>query len=192
MTDVFEQTAGGLERERQLLERHEALFAPLAAPVADIPPVPASDADLLIANQNFDPATVLPGTRYGRLKTALQRLLSVYTSGQVSFNAAVIRILNGWNARLSTLLSEVTDRLHEIQEKNNRRFELVEQRRNVVEGKFSGELKLLRDRISELEADLAALQLLMQKQAAAHPQEGQLQNQSTSSRSPGTPVAPRR
>lgn len=166
MTDVFKRTAQVLEKERQLLDRDPALFGPLEAPVEDIPPVAIDHADLVTANANFQPGSLPPESRQRRLKEAVLRLISVYSSGQVKFNASVVRILNGWNGRLSMLATEITDRLHTVQERTNIRFSLVELRRNVWESRFTGEMHSLRDRMSELETGLAEAQLRLEEQQA--------------------------
>ncbi len=158
MTDIFDRAAQVLEKERQLLEHDPALFGPLEAPVDALAPVEIDHADLLTANTSFQPPPLPAGTRHRRLKSAVLRLLSVYTAGQIGFNAAVVRILNAWNARLSTLADDVTDRVHTVQERTNTHLWLVEQRRNRWESNFTQELKLLEDRVGELEAALLALQ----------------------------------
>jgi len=189
MTDVFKRTAQVLEKERQLLDRDAALFGPLEAPVEDIPPVAIDHADLVTANANFQPGSLPPETRRRRLKETVLRLISVYSSGQVTFNASVVRILNGWDGRLSMLAAEITDRLHTVQERTNIRFSLVELRRNVWESRFTGEMHSLRNRMTELETDLAEAQLRLEEQQARVAQlEKELANAPASAKVP-TPAS---
>lgn len=55
--------------------------------------------DLATVAANADPAVLRPGTRAAMPKRLLLRLLRVYTSGQVAFNAAVVRLLGALERR---------------------------------------------------------------------------------------------
>ncbi|HTO87876.1 MAG TPA: methyltransferase domain-containing protein [Thermoanaerobaculia bacterium] len=67
-------------------------------------------ADLRRAEANADPTLLRPGTRAALPKRFLQRLLRVYTAGQVAFNGAVLRLLGALEARAA----ETSERTQEM------------------------------------------------------------------------------
>ena len=170
MTDVFSRASQVLEGRRQLVDRDPDLFGPFELPPPELAPFPTAREELAIANACYRPVSLPARTRFRALKKALLRFLSVYTSGQVAFNAAVVRILNSWSERLSGFPDEIDERLRSLQEGTNIRLSMLEQRRNVVESRFTFELSALRDRVASLE--LAQALAMRQMQAGGERTEG--------------------
>lgn len=145
-SDPFERAARHLERESALVERE------LSTRVEPEPALPAPPAlrgeDVVLANALFDPTTLPPGARGLPAKRLLLRVLNLYTDGQVRFNGALVRLVNG----LGGVLRELAGRDALVDERAARRHARSEERRGVWEARFGAALSAAEDRVSELES----------------------------------------
>jgi chromosome segregation ATPase len=91
------------------------------------------------------------------LKKLVLRTINVYTYRQILFNAAVVRILNRWDARLQTLSGELSGLSRRLADRANRQVALIEERRSLWESRLAGQLGALEDRTSAAESDVAEL-----------------------------------
>ncbi|HEY6065681.1 MAG TPA: hypothetical protein VIY96_05965 [Thermoanaerobaculia bacterium] len=155
MTDVFERAVQNLDRESRLLAGHPEPGSDSDSTRIDVAPWPDSGADLTDANSHYHPAALFPNTRARGVKSLVLRVMNVYTQRQIFFNAAVVRILNRWEPRLSALVGEVTESSHRLAAWLNRRIARLEERRSLWESRLTGRLALLEDRTSAAESDLA-------------------------------------
>lgn len=149
MPDLFERATALIEKEQSLLERRYAPLATEAAPDTELAELPA--ADLVVANQLFD-ATVLPSrTRARFLKALLLRALEVFTTGQVIWNAAVVRLLNSLERRSRELETASRRRSLALAE----RLMQVEERRELWEERLLERVEAVARRLSEVEVSSA-------------------------------------
>lgn len=145
-SDPFERAARHLERESALVERE---LSTRAEPEPALPAPPAlRGEDLVLANALFDPTTLAPGARGRPAKRLLLRVLNLYTDGQVRFNGALVRLVNG----LGGVLRELAGRDALVDERAARRHARAEERRGIWEGRFGAALSAAEDRVSELES----------------------------------------
>ena len=145
MPDLFERAAALVKKEQNLLERRYASLDLEASPEADPGEVP--DVDLVTANERFD-ATVLPSrTRARFLKGLVLRILGVFTSGQVIWNAAVVRLLNALERRSREVESLSRRRSATLAE----RLKQVEERRELWETRLLERIEIVTCRLSAIE-----------------------------------------
>jgi septal ring factor EnvC (AmiA/AmiB activator) len=85
-------------------------------------------------------------------------VINVYTYRQILFNAAVVRILNRWDARLRLLVTETGSFSEQVAEWLEGRIARVEERRGLWEARLASQLAALEDRASAAESDVAALE----------------------------------
>jgi len=160
VADVFDKAGRHVEREKRLLDREpDPVPADLKAP--EIAPWPDSRTDLIDANAQYHPGTLFPGTPAAGLKKLILRVMNVYTYRQILFNAAVVRILNRWDARLQTLSGELSRELsglsRRLGDRVNRQVALIEERRSLWESRLAGQMGALEDRTGAAESDIAEL-----------------------------------
>ena len=156
MTDVFEKAGRHVEREKRLLDR-EPDPAPADLKAPEIAPWPDSRTDLIDANAQYHPGTLFPGTPAAGVKKLVLRVMNVYTYRQILFIAAVVRILNRWDARLQGLSGELSGMSRRLADRVNRQVALIEERRSLWESRLAGQLGALEDRTSAAESDIAEL-----------------------------------
>ncbi len=156
LADVFEKAGRHVEREKKLLDREPDPFAADSNAPA-FAPWPDSWTDLIDANAQYHPGTLFPGTPAAGVKKLILRAMNVYTYRQILFNAAVVRILNRWDARLQTLSGDLSGWSRRLTDRVNRQVAVVEERRSLWESRLAGQLGALEDRISAAESDIAEL-----------------------------------
>jgi chromosome segregation ATPase len=83
--------------------------------------------------------------------------MNVYTYRQILFNAAVVRILNRWDARLQALSGELSGLSRRLADRVNRQVALIEERRSLWESRLAGQMGALEDRTGAAESDIAEL-----------------------------------
>lgn len=157
MTDVFHRAGITLDRERKIMTREmdsHGASLPSEAPL----PWPDCSQELVDANAQYHPAALFPGTRAAGLKRLVLRVINVYTYRQILFNAAVVRILNRWDARLRLLVTETGSFSEQVAEWLEGRIARVEERRGLWEARLASQLAALEDRASAAESDVAALE----------------------------------
>ncbi len=126
-----------------------------------LPPPPP---DLVLANELCDPAGLPEGARLAGLKRLLLRALSVYTRGQVSWNGAVVRVLNALEARVSRLAEEAREQALVAEERLTKTAGALEERATRLEAAhasateaFAGRMEALTGRSEALAARAADL-----------------------------------
>lgn len=149
MPDLFERATALIGKEQSLLERRYGPLAPEATPEAtpeaglgELP-----EADLVAANQLFDATVLPPGTRVRLLKGLVLRVLEVFTTGQVIWNAAVVRVLNALERRSRELADASRRQSLALAE----RLMQVEERRELWETRLLERVEAAARRLSELE-----------------------------------------
>ncbi len=152
MATVFDRAAERLDREESLLATDGADLLP---PMPAVAPPPAVDRELEIANACWDSRSVPSGSRAGTLKRLVQWVLRPYTTGQTSYNGAVVRVLNAWRGHLESLGPALARHASALDERWARLRELRDERSIVLEGRLLGRLESLESRIASLEADLS-------------------------------------
>jgi hypothetical protein len=113
----------------------------------------------VLANETFDPAKLSAATRSAGLKKLVLRLIQVYTHGQIVWNAAVVRVLNGWDVRLRALLVEMDEHARRADARMAAYLALLDERREVASARFSGDLDSVASRTSLVEAEISALEM---------------------------------
>jgi hypothetical protein len=156
LTDVFDKAGRHVEREKRLLDREPEPSSPSDTAPA-FAPWPDSRTDLTDANAQYHPGTLFPGTPAAGVKKLILRVMNVYTYRQILFNAAVVRILNRWDARLQILSGELSGWSRRLTDRVNRQVALIEERRSLWESRLAGQLGTLEDRTSAAESDIAEL-----------------------------------
>ncbi len=157
MTDVFHRAGITLDRERRIMTGEiDSQRPPLPAEAQ--PPWPDCSRELIDANAQYHPAVLFPGTRAAGLKRLVLRVMNVYTYRQILFNAAVVRILNRWDARLRLLVTETGSLSEHVAEWLEGRIARIEERRGLWEARLASQLGALEDRASAAESDVAALE----------------------------------
>jgi hypothetical protein len=166
LADVFEKAGRHMEREKRLLDREPEPASSSETSTPPFAPWPDCRADLIGANAQYHPATLFAGTPAAGLKKIVLRVMNVYTYRQILFNAAVVRILNRWDARLQTLSGELSGLSRRLTDRVNRQVALIEERRSLWEARLAGQLGALEDRTSAAESDIAELQSRARKERA--------------------------
>jgi hypothetical protein len=157
VTDVFHRAGITLDRERRILTGEIDLQRP-PLPAEERQPWPDCSRELTDANAQYHPAVLFPGTRAAGLKKIVLRVMNVYTYRQILFNAAVVRILNRWDARLRLLVTETGSLSEHVAEWLEGRIARIEERRGLWEARLASQLGALEDRASAAESDVAALE----------------------------------
>ncbi|MBL8113514.1 MAG: hypothetical protein JNK60_11550, partial [Acidobacteria bacterium] len=129
MADLFQSAGEAARQEDALLDRD---LVPLLPAVPRLEPAPDLSADLVLANETFDPAKLPAATRSAGLKKLVLRLIQVYTHGQIVWNAAVVRVLNAWDGRLRALLVEMDEHARRADARMATYLALLDERREVA------------------------------------------------------------
>ncbi len=156
MADLFQSAGDAARREDALLDRD---LVPLLPAVPRLEAAPDVNADLVLANETFDPVKLPAATRSAGLKKLVLRLIQVYTHGQIVWNAAVVRVLNGWDGRLRALLVEMDEHARRADARMATYLTLLDERREVAAARFSGDLDSVASRTSLVEAEISALEM---------------------------------
>jgi hypothetical protein len=155
LSDLFQRASETVEEEKRLLAGGQRTSA--SVPVGPGPEWPDSAADLVQANAQYHPAALFPNTRAAFAKKLLLRVLNVYTYRQILFNAAVVRILNRWDAALRSWTVETATASRSLGQWLNSRIARLEERRTLWEARLVGRVAAVEDRTAGTEADLAEL-----------------------------------
>ncbi|MBL8113909.1 MAG: class I SAM-dependent methyltransferase [Acidobacteria bacterium] len=122
--------------------------------------LPPPSPDLVRANQLCDPGGLPEGARLGGLKRLLLRALSVYTRGQVSWNGAVVRVLNALDARVARLAEEAREQALVAEERLRKTAGALEEREARLEEAHTAATRELAGHAEAISARAAALDAL--------------------------------